>query len=88
MAKTPPGSYLTISHGTGDLEPDKVAEAPTRLNSESYQQYTFRSKAEVARFFDGLELVEPGLVHVEEWRPTIESSRTTGTWAGVGRKPG
>jgi hypothetical protein len=35
----------------------------------SQQQYTPRSRDEVARFFDAMDLVEPGLVRVEEWKP-------------------
>lgn len=88
MEAVPAGSYLTISHPASDIEPDKVADLQTRVNKLSYQQYTGRSGAEVMRFFTGLELVEPGLVQVHQWRPGIETSRTLALWAAVGRKPG
>jgi S-adenosyl methyltransferase len=38
------------------------------------------------RFFDGLELVEPGLVHIQQWRPAIDVSETVSVWARVARK--
>ncbi|MGH3393934.1 MAG: SAM-dependent methyltransferase [Streptosporangiaceae bacterium] len=88
MEAVPAGSYLTISHPASDIEPGKVADLQTRVNKLSYQQYTGRSRAEVMRFFTGLELVEPGLVQVHQWRPGIETSRTLALWAAVGRKPG
>jgi hypothetical protein len=86
MAAVPSGSYLAISHLPSDLEPDKLAESRDRVNRLSHQQYTHRSHAEVLRFFDGLDLVEPGLVELRKWRPTIESSRVTPGWCGLGRK--
>jgi hypothetical protein len=49
---------------------------------------TFRNQAEVLRFFDGLELVEPGVVPVPQWRAAsaIEAASPTVMWGGVGRK--
>jgi len=88
MDAVPAGSYLAISHPASDIEPDRVTDLQTRVNQLSYQQYTGRSRAEVLRFFTGMELVEPGLVQVHQWRPGIETSRTLALWAGVGRKPG
>jgi hypothetical protein len=40
----------------------------------------------VLRIFDGLELVEPGLVQLQQWRPAIEVPETFSVWAGVARK--
>jgi hypothetical protein len=47
-----------------------------------------RDRAQVTRFFDGLELVEPGLVRVQQWRPASEheANSPAGLWGGVGRK--
>jgi len=87
MAAVPSGSYLAISHLPSDLEADKLAESRDRVNRISRQQYTHRSHAEVLRFFDGLEMVEPGLVELRKWRPTIETKRVTPGWCGLGRKP-
>ena len=88
MDAVPAGSYLAITHPASDIEPDKVTDLQARVNQLSYQQYTGRSHAQVIHFFDGLELVEPGLVQVQQWRPGVETDRTLALWAGVGRKPG
>ena len=88
MDALPEGSYLAISHPASDIEPDKVTDLQARVNKLSYQQYTGRSYAQVMGFFSGLELVEPGLVQVHQWRPGIEADRTLALWAGVGRKSG
>ena len=52
------------------------------------QQFTMRTRAEVAGFFDGLTLVEPGVVLTHEWRPgSPDEAGTPGVlWAGVARK--
>jgi len=86
MNAMPAGSYLSISHPAADIEPEKAADIADRLKSLSYQQYTPRTRAQVLRFFDGLQLVEPGLVQVQQWRPTIEVHETFSVWAGVARK--
>ena len=85
MNALPAGSYLAISHPASDIEPDKATDLTARVNPLSYQQYTGRSREQVLRFFDGLELVEPGLVQVQQWRPGIESGGTLSLWAAVGR---
>jgi hypothetical protein len=94
----PAGSYLAISHGTRDVpaRPDMSAEAMTEMGARVerlYQQTTAsivtRSRAQVERFFDGFELVDPGLVEIQRWRPDDERSLLPGGfYGGVGRKPG
>ena len=86
MDSVPPGSYLSISHPASDIEPEKAADVADRLKRLSYQLYTPRTRAQVLPFFDGLELVEPGLVQVQQWRPAIEVHDTFSVWAGVARK--
>jgi ubiquinone/menaquinone biosynthesis C-methylase UbiE len=86
MDAVPDGSYLVISHPASDIEPEKVADLTSRVNRLSYQQYTGRSRAQVMRFFEGLELVEPGLVQVQQWRPGFEADGPLALWAAVGRK--
>ena len=85
----PAGSYLALSHIASDIEPEKVEEVRGRLNRLMYQKSTYRGHAEVTRFFDGLELVEPGVARVQEWRPDteIEAKSKSAIWGGVGRKP-
>jgi hypothetical protein len=87
MDTVPSGSYLAISHLASDIETEKMNEARDRVNRISHQQYTHRSHAGVLRFFDGLEMVEPGLVEIRHWRTGSQASRTTPGWCGLGRKP-
>ena len=62
------GSYLVVSHASGDLlEPDRVA-ALARDGYVGSGDTTLRGQAQVARFFDGLDMVPPGLQVVSEWR--------------------
>jgi hypothetical protein len=66
----PPGSYLAVSVPASDIRPEAGAEATRRLNeSLPGVAMTFRSHAEVTRFFGGLELLEPGVVPANYWRP-------------------
>ena len=65
----PSGSYVVISHGTDDDIPSDVREQLLRLYSGTTNPVRVRSRAEFARFFDGLDLVEPGIVYVPRWRP-------------------
>lgn len=65
-----PGSYLVVSHVTADQRPDQISQAAQAIQrSRSPDQLSYRSHAEVSRFFDGLELVEPGVVGCALWRP-------------------
>jgi hypothetical protein len=65
----PKGSYLVMSHATNDyLTPEEVAE----IVAGRYGPFFARSEAEFARFFDGSELVPPGIVSVAEWRAEEE----------------
>jgi S-adenosyl methyltransferase len=84
----PPGSYLALSHVASDIDPEKIAEATERLNQLSHQHFTLRDHAQVTRFFDGLELLEPGVARVEEWRPAseLEQQNRSAVWGGVARK--
>jgi S-adenosyl methyltransferase len=84
----PAGSYLAISHVASDIDPEKIAEATARLNQLSHQHFTLRNHAEVTRFFGDLELLEPGVVRVEEWRPAseLEGRNRSAVWGGVARK--
>jgi hypothetical protein len=83
-----PGSYLALSHPASDIEAEAQGKLAERLNQTMAEKVTMRDRAQVARFFDGLELVEPGLVRVPEWRPAseLEAKSPAGLWGGVGRK--
>jgi S-adenosyl methyltransferase len=89
MAQLPAGSYLAISHPAIDIAPGQ-AEAQRRYNERVSTPQTLRSRDQVARFFEGLELVEPGLVYVHTWRPgefDTAPEGATSAWGGVARKP-
>jgi hypothetical protein len=63
------GSWLALYHPASDIDQVRVAEAVRRVNARSAGTTTLRSHAEIARFFDGLQLLEPGLVQVHRWQP-------------------
>ncbi len=90
MDAVPAGSYLLLSHVASDIEPEKMAEMGKRLNRLLAQKGTYRSQAEVADFFAGLELVGPGVVPVQQWRQDseVEGARRAAMWGGVARKNG
>jgi S-adenosyl methyltransferase len=88
MDAVPSGSYLTINDGTDTSE--QVVEAARIWNQSAKPTYHLRSPARIARFFDGLELVEPGVVSPPRWRPEPSPSGPPAeidSAGGVGRKP-
>jgi hypothetical protein len=88
MEAVPAGSYLALSHVASDIVPAQAADMIGRLNRLMYERTTPRRQADVAHFFDGLAVVEPGVVRVQQWRPDTETEATTPSnmWGGVGRK--
>jgi S-adenosyl methyltransferase len=89
MAAVPSGSYLALSQVASDIEAERMAEAARRYNRLAHETQRHRTHAEVVRFFDGLDLAEPGVVAVHEWRPDPETAPGTrsGMWGGMARKP-
>ncbi|MBB2910811.1 hypothetical protein FHS43_002074 [Streptosporangium becharense] len=74
-----PGSGMAISHlSFGDLDEDKVREGRELYSRTSAGSATPRSHAQIMRFFDGFELVEPGLVSTDDWRPEADEPRFPG----------
>jgi hypothetical protein len=86
----PPGSYLAISILASDINQEAQAEMTRRLNEGLPGiTVTARSHAEVTRFFDGMELLEPGVVPPNYWRPGPggpDPARELPSYAAVGRK--
>jgi hypothetical protein len=85
-----PGSYLAISHGAAEARPDDV-EAVHRFYRQTRTPVVVRTREEMAQFFDGFELVDPGLVYVQQWRPewlgeVEDNPERMGLYVGVGRK--
>ncbi len=64
-----PGSYLVICHACQDTDPEFAAQGAAAYGSRVAGQLCMRSSDEIASFFDGFTLVEPGLVWLPEWRP-------------------
>jgi O-methyltransferase involved in polyketide biosynthesis len=89
MAALPSGSYLVMAHAASDIDPEAAAETTTLYNAMSSATITMRSREQVARFFDGLELVPPGLVPMAEWGAPSQADTTGGLlgYSGIGRKP-
>lgn len=83
-----PGSYLILSHVTSDFLSEAETEALTGGYTDANARLYPRSRDEVERFFSGLELLDPGIADVADWRaegPHV-AQRTLG-WCGVGQKP-
>jgi trans-aconitate methyltransferase len=83
----PSGSGLVISHITGDVNPEEAEEATRRINEDSAETYVLRNHDEVARFMDGLEILEPGVVTVDNWRHQSTFERDIPIYAVAGLKP-
>ena len=68
-----PGSYLALSHMTGEAHPE-AAEGLFRISQDLHWNTPLisRDRADIARFFDGFTLVEPGLVSPSQWRPDLD----------------
>jgi len=86
----PAGSFLVISHAGTDLLPENVAAFEKRLNAhlEAEHRHVARPRDVIAGFFDGVELVAPGLVRVSDWRPDspADAELPTILWGGVAVK--
>ena len=85
-----PGSYLAFSHIGSDFFPDKQALAKAvEVYEKASERVWPRGRDEILGFFDGFDLLEPGLVPKHEWRPVTSVAPGTPTiqWGGVGRKP-
>jgi S-adenosyl methyltransferase len=90
------GSYLALSHGTRDIpaRPDMSPEAMAEMGAKVERLYQLttaslvtRTHAQVERFFDGFDLLDPGLVEIQLWRPDEAGALLPGGfYGGVGRK--
>jgi hypothetical protein len=85
----PSGSYLVVSHLARDIYDLDATYA--RLNEATQETFVLRTHDEVARFLEGMDVVEPGLVLVDEWRPdpghTPHDGLMLPLYGGIGRKP-
>ena len=89
MDALPPGSYLALSHLGAELLDQRKSEGfQNVVRRHAQQQYIGRSREEIERFYAGMDLVKPGVVRVEEWRPDHDTAGLgrSALWCAVGRK--
>jgi hypothetical protein len=88
MDALPSGSYLDLADGTKDSS-GEFEQAQEGYNDTGAVPYALRTPAEIASFFDGLELVEPGVVPCPRWRPDTPGGppADVDVYGGLGRKP-
>ena len=90
MEVMPSGSYLALNHPTLEVTGEKMATAIQYWNQYGKPPGTHRTPDELARFFDGMDLVEPGVVSITRWRPEATTSgepEEIDQFGAVGRKP-
>ena len=85
----PAGSYLVLAHPASDIRAAQMAEMTRRVNERmTGPGATMRDRAAISRFFDGLDLLDPGIVQPQQWRPEpggLTAPQVT-AWCGVARK--
>jgi hypothetical protein len=83
-----PGSFVAISHLTGDMAPEQVTSATTAYNTQAPVPVTARTHTQVTGLFGGLPLLAPGVVPITQWRPPIgQLPQPADLHAGVARIP-
>jgi hypothetical protein len=88
MDAVPPGSYLTMSDTTRDIDTEQMTTGAARYNARlGPSRFTPRSREEIAGFFGGLDLVDPGIVLLPQWRGLANPAIPIPAYAGMGRKP-
>ena len=86
----PAGSYLVLAHPASDIRATQMAEMTRRVNRRmGGPGATMRDRAAITRFFDGLDLLNPGVVQPQQWRPEPGAAGPlqVTAWCGVARKP-
>jgi S-adenosyl methyltransferase len=88
MEPMPSGSYLAVTHPTPDFNPEETAQAVAAAEAAGITLVP-RPQAEIARFFSGLDVVDPGVTPVLSWRPDEPPAdpQSAYYWAGIARKP-
>ncbi len=86
-----PGSFLVINHSTSAIHGAAMEEAVAHWNQVGTPSMTLRTPGQITRFFDGLDLLEPGVVSCSRWRPDLtafgEPPAEVDEFCGVARKP-
>jgi O-methyltransferase involved in polyketide biosynthesis len=89
MNSTVPGSYLVLGQPAVDIFPEQMREVQSRYGRQINGTNVLRTHDQVLSFFDGLDMVEPGLVQLPQWHPDPggdPNPEPVPFWAGVGRK--
>ena len=89
LAAVPAGSYLAVTHSTSEVSGERVIEAVRQWNQVAPTPYRLRSPEQIAAFFEGLELIEPGVVPCPRWRPEphhIGNVQDMDEFCALGRK--
>jgi O-methyltransferase involved in polyketide biosynthesis len=88
LAGLPSGSYLSLNDGTSVIGREQLDQATQDYNDSGAVPYVQRTPEEIASFFEGLELVEPGVVSCPRWRPDQSADTAeVDAFGGVGKKP-
>ncbi len=91
MAALAPGSFLAINHSTSAVHGAAMEEAVAHWNQVGTPSMTLRTPEQIARFFDGLDLLPPGVVSCSRWRPDLTPAdgqpAEVDEFCGVARKP-
>jgi trans-aconitate methyltransferase len=90
LEAVPSGSYLVLGQPAADVYSEKMTEAQARFRRQVGGPAVVRTHTQVLSFFDGLEMIEPGVVQLPQWRPDPGDEPYTDPvpfWCGVGRKP-
>jgi len=89
MASVPSGSFLVLTHPTFDADLGGEGNVPAMefWNENATPPITARSRADVAAFFEGLDLLDPGLVPCSRWRPDSDSPAVVPQFGAVAVKP-
>jgi hypothetical protein len=91
MAALAPGSFLALNHSTSAVHGAAMEEAVAHWNKVGTPSMTLRTPQQIARFFDGLDLLPPGVVSCSRWRPDLTPAggqpAEVDEFCGVARKP-
>ena len=91
VAALAPGSFLTINHSTSAIHGAAMEEAVAHWNRVGTPSMTLRTPEQITRFFDGLDLLPPGVVSCSRWRPDLSPAggqpAEVDEFCGVARKP-
>ncbi len=85
-----PGSYLAIQHATGDEQPESTMQLLEYFNSQSPEPMRWRTRDQVAEFFEGFTILDPGVVFLTQWRPDPSRAEPDparfSSYTAIGRK--